>query len=80
MQELIEREAWLILTFSLRLHNKLISIHSTFTYQRVQMFEKCDSLNRQKLWLLLSAFQQGLKKRVALSFARCKIKSHKLNQ
>ena len=39
--------AWLLLNFSICLHNQLSSMNSIITYERVQMFEKCDSLNRQ---------------------------------
>ena len=39
--------AWLILTFFIYLDNQLSSIHSIMTYQRIQMFEKYDSSNRQ---------------------------------
>ena len=41
---------WLVLTFLLCLHNQLSSI-IRFHYHvlSVQMFEKCDSLNRQKM-------------------------------
>ena len=46
MQELIEIEAWLLMTFFQCLHNHLISIHSIATYYREQVFEECDSLNR----------------------------------
>ena len=49
VQEFIEIEARLLLTFSLCLHDQFISIHSIVTYSRKQMFEKCDSLNRQNL-------------------------------
>ena len=41
--ELIEIEAFLHLTFFLCLHTQWISIHSIVTYQRVQIFEECDS-------------------------------------
>ena len=48
VQEFIEIEAWLLLTFFLCLHNQSSSIHSTVTNEKVQMFEKGDSSNRQK--------------------------------
>ena len=40
VQEFIEKEAWLLLTFFICLHNHLSSIHSIVTYQRVHMLEK----------------------------------------
>ena len=40
VQEFIEIETWLFLTFFLYLRYQSISIHSTATYQRVQMCEK----------------------------------------
>ena len=46
VQEFIEAEACLVLTFFLCLHNQLISTQSIVTH--MQMFEKCDSSNRQK--------------------------------
>ena len=45
IQEFINLEAWLLLTFSLCLHNLLILIYSIVA---CQMFEKCNSSNRQK--------------------------------
>ena len=53
VQELFEIEAWLLPTFFICLHNQLISIHSIVTYYMTRMFEKCDSLNRQK-WVVAS--------------------------
>ena len=48
--------AWLLLTFFVRVHNQLSSMHSIITYERVQMFENCNSSNGSKNeWLLLSA-------------------------
>ena len=41
--------AWLLLTFFICLHNQLSFINFITTYQRVQMFEKCASLNRQQI-------------------------------
>ena len=49
VQEFIEIEAWLLLTFFLCLYNQFISIHSIVTYSRKQIFEKCDSSSRQEL-------------------------------
>ena len=49
MQEFIEIETLLLLTFFIFLHNQLSSIHSIVPYQRVQIFEKDDSSNRQKI-------------------------------
>ena len=43
--EFIETEVGLLPTFFLCLRNQLISI---VAYKRAQMFEKCDSPNRQK--------------------------------
>ena len=42
-------EAWLLLTFFMCLHNQLSSTHSIVTYGRIQMLEKGDSSNRQKM-------------------------------
>ena len=41
VQEFIEIEAWLLLTFFLCLHNQLYFIHSIVTYFNI--FEKCNS-------------------------------------
>ena len=48
VQEFIEIEAWFLLTFSICLHNQL---SSNIPLSRIQdcMFEKDDSLNRQKV-------------------------------
>ena len=43
----------MLLTFFLCLQNQLLSIHSTVTYWREQMFEKYDSSDRQK-WMVPS--------------------------
>ena len=53
VQEFIETEAWMLLTFFLCLQNQLLSIHSTVTYWREKMFEKYDSSDRQK-WMVPS--------------------------
>ena len=52
-QKLIEIEAWLLIFF-LRLHNQLISIHSTAT-----IFENCDSSKRHKLMVASFSFSTG---------------------
>ena len=49
VEEFIEIEAWLLLTFFICLHNELSSIHSIVTNQTVQMLEIGDSSNRQKI-------------------------------
>ena len=51
--QFIEIEAWLFLTFFLCLRNEIFSIYSIVTCWSVQMFEKCDSWNRQK-WMFVS--------------------------
>ena len=50
VQGFIEIEAWLFLIFLVCLHNQLNSIHSIVTYERLQMFQKGDSSNRQLLF------------------------------
>ena len=49
IQEFIEIEAWLLLTFFTCLHDQLRSTHSIVTHERVQMFEKGDSSNEKKM-------------------------------
>ena len=49
VQKFIEIEAWLLLAWLLCLQNQLCSIHSIATYQRISLFEKGDSSNRQKM-------------------------------
>ena len=50
VQEFIEIKTWLLLTFFVCLHNQWSSIFSITTYWRVQMFEKYDSLDKQKMY------------------------------
>ena len=40
-------DAWLLLTFSLCVHKSVKFYTFHYTHYRVQMFEKCDSSNRQ---------------------------------
>ena len=63
VQEFLEIEAWLLLTFFVSLHSHLSLIYSIVTYYREQMFEKGDSSNRQKMnvW----SFQQGLRQNLS---------------
>ena len=55
VEELTEIEAWLLLTFLLCLYNQLISAYLIVTYSRVEMSEKCNSSNRQKRMVNISA-------------------------
>ena len=68
VQEFIEIQAWLLLTFFLFLPNQLISVYYIITNIRVQMFKKCDSSIRKK-WLLLTAFQQGFRQKLTWSLS-----------
>ena len=68
VQEFIEIEAWLLLTFFLCLDNQSISVHSIFMYQKLQMFEKCDSSNREKLMVSSFKFQQRITAKFELVF------------
>ena len=68
VQEFIEIEAWLLLTFFLCLDNQSISVHSIFMYQKLQMFEKCDSSNREKLTVSSFKSQQRITAKFELVF------------
>ena len=45
----IWKRSVVLLTFFLCLHNQLISIHCIVACWRIQLFEKCDSSNRQNM-------------------------------
>ena len=47
VQEFMEIEAWLLLTFLICFHSQLSSMHSIVTYLRVQIFEKFDSSSKR---------------------------------
>ena len=49
VQELIEIETWLLLSFFTCLHNQLSSIDPIVICYRAQIFEQSDSSNRQKM-------------------------------
>ena len=68
LQEFIEIEAWLLLTFFICLNNQLSSIHSIIAYSRVQMLVWGDSSSKQKT--NGCSFQQVL--RQILSFQNLK--------
>ena len=58
VQEFIETEEWLLLTFFLCLHNQ-----SIVTYERVEIIGKGDSSNRQKM--KSCSFQQVLQQNLS---------------
>ena len=49
VQEFIEIEAWLLLTLFIYLHNRLSSIYSIVKFHQVQIHEKGNSPDRQKM-------------------------------
>ena len=60
MQEFIETEVWLLLTFFLSLPNQLISIHSIVACLKNDIHQ-----TERNEWLLLSVFQQGLQEKLS---------------
>ena len=54
----------MLLTFFICLHNQLSAIYPNVTYQRVQIFEKDDSSNREKM--NGGSFQQLLPQNLSL--------------
>ena len=66
VQEFTEIEAWLLLTFFLRLRNQLISIQSIVTHTKEYRCLKnvIHQIDRNE-WLLLSAFQKGLRQNLS---------------
>ena len=67
VQEFIEIQAWLLLTFFLYLHNQLISIYCHIIKEYRCLKNVIHQLERNK-WLLLSAFQQGFWQKLRTNF------------
>ena len=63
VQEFIEIEVWLLMTFFLCLHNELISIYCHIIKEYRCLKNVIHQLEINK-WLLLSAFQQGLRQKL----------------
>ena len=63
MQEFIEIQAWLLMTFFLSLHNQLTSIYCRIIKECTCLKNVNHQLERNE-WLLLSAFQQGLQQKL----------------
>ena len=57
VQEFIEIEAWLLLTFFICLNNQLRSIYSIVKYLKVQMFEKDQADSKNKRLVLSASFK-----------------------
>ena len=69
VQEFIEIQAWLLLTFFLCLHIQLISVlhcHKSKEYRCLKNGIHQLEINK---WLLLSAFQQGFQQKLSCSFS-----------
>ena len=67
VQEFIEIQAWLLLTFFLCSHNQLISVYCHKIKEYRCLKNAIHQLERNK-WLLLSAFQQGFWQKLRTNF------------
>ena len=65
VQEFIETEVWLLLTFFQYLHNQLISIHSISRIKEYRCLKNVIHQIDINERLLLSAFQQGLRQNLS---------------
>ena len=63
MQEFIEIQVWLLMTFFLCLHNHFFSIYCHIIKEYRCLKNVIHQLERNE-WLLLSAFQQGLRQKL----------------